>query len=119
MSDDFFQLVERDTIGGWSCVNHDVEWRCAGKQQHSAKLTKPSFQTISIDGGSAVFRDDETDTSVLETRKGSDSPNIEVFGSESLPCSCDAAQMRATRDAASALKRLGLTRRRTCSGAAR
>ena len=100
-------------------MNHDIEWWRVRKHQRSAEFTKPSFQTISIDGGFAVFRDDETDTSMLETRKGSDSPNIEVFGSESLPYSCDAAQMRATRNAASALKRLGLTRRRTCSGAAR
>ena len=65
-----------------------------------------------------MLRDDEANTGMLETRKGSDSPNVEMFGSESLPCSCDAAQLRAVRDAASALKRLGLTRRRTCSGAA-
>jgi hypothetical protein len=66
-----------------------------------------------------MLRNDETDAGMLETRKGSDSPNVEMFGSESLPCSCDTAQLCAARDAASALERLGLTRRRTCSGAAR
>ena len=119
MSDDPFQFVERDTIGGWSRVNHDVEWRCAWQQQYSAKLTKPSLQSIPVDCGFAVLRNDEADAGVVETRKGSDSPNVEMFGSESLPCSCDAAQLRAERDPASALERLGLTRRRTCSGAGR
>ncbi len=119
MSDDFFQLGERGTIGRWSCVNHDVERRRARKQQHSAKLAKPSFQAIPVDRGSAVLRDDEAEASMVEMRKGSDSPNVKMFGSESLPCSCDAAQLRAARDPASALERLGLTRRRTCSGAAR
>jgi hypothetical protein len=100
-------------------MNHDVERRSAWKQQQSAQLAKPSFQPIPVDRGSAVLRNDEADAGMVETRKGSDSPNVEMFGSESLPCSCDAAQLRAARDAAAALERLGLTRRRTCSGAAR
>ena len=100
-------------------MNHDVEWWCAGEQQHSTKLTKPSFQAIPVDRRSAMLWNDEADTGMVETRKGSDSPNVEMFGSESLPCSCDAAQLYAAGDAASALERLGLTRRRTCSGAAR
>jgi hypothetical protein len=66
-----------------------------------------------------MFRDYDADAGMIETRKGSDSPNVEMFGSESLTLSCDVAQLSATRDAARALERVRPTRRRTCSGAAR
>ena len=90
-SDDFLQLLEGGAICRRPGVNYDVERRRSGKEQDSTELPQSPLEAIPLDGGSAVLGNDEADPGVLETRKGSDSPNVQMFGSESLPCSCDAA----------------------------
>ena len=83
--DDRLELVERHPIGGRASVNHHVEWGCDGQHHRPAELSQPALQAVSVDGGSTVLRHDDADAGVLETRKGSDSPNVEMFGSEPLP----------------------------------
>ena len=100
-------------------MNDEIDGGCAVENELPAMLAKATLEPVSRDSGLPVFGYDQANTGVLETRKGSDHPNIEMFGSESLPCSCDAAQFVAACDAATVLERRGLTRRRTCSGAAR
>jgi hypothetical protein len=52
-----------------------------------------------------VLRHDEADTWMIEMRKGSVHPNVEMFGAKALPCSRDLTELRATCDAMTARKR--------------
>jgi len=101
------------------CVDDDVHRRRGGQQHHPTELAQSPFQRVPLDRGPSMLRDHEAHSSMGKTQKGSDHPDVEMSGSEPLPCSCDSAKLSATCDAASVLERRCpascLTRRRTCS----
>lgn len=93
-------------------MQHQIDRGRPGENARSHDLAKPALQPIAVDRGAPVLRDNESGTRVASARKGSDYPNIEVFGAESLPCSRDHAQLGAARDAMTTRKSGGRTRRR-------
>ena len=81
-------------------VHHGQPWEDDG----SCQLAKTAFQQVTLDRRLSVLRDDEPNTGVPSTRKGSAHPNVEMFGAKALPCSRDLPQLGATRDAMTARK---------------
>lgn len=117
--DESAQLGELQPVCRRSCMDDDIHRRRVGQQHGPTELAQPPLQRVPLDRGSAMLRDDQAHSSMRQTQKGSDHPDVEMSGSEPLPCSCDCAKLSATCDAASGLERRcpasRLTRRRTCS----
>ena len=117
--DDCAQRGELQRVGSGPGVNDEVHGRRVGQQDRATELAEASLQRVALHRGAPMPGHDEAHPSMGETRKGSDHPNIEMFGAEPLPCSCDCAKLSATCDAAARLERRCparcLTRRRTCS----
>lgn len=105
------ELVEAQTVCRRSCVDDHVDGGQLREDHCSCQFAKPALQEVPLDRRLSVLGDHEPDPWVTETRKGSAHPNVEMFGAKSLPCSRDLAQLGATRDAVTARKRGGSTRR--------
>jgi hypothetical protein len=86
---DLHELIEGDAVGRRPRVNHHVQRLRVGQEQRSTELAKAPLQAVSVDCRSSVLRYDEPHTRELETRKGSDHSNVEMFCSKSLPRSCN------------------------------
>lgn len=117
--DGIHEFHECHTVGRRAGMYDEIDRRHAGKNLPPTDLTESPLQAVPFNSGMRVFRNNESDARVVETRKGSNHPNVEVFGSESLPFSCDLSQLGAMCDATPSVKRLAVTRRRTCWGVAR
>ena len=93
------QLFERELVGGRAHMEHEIDRRSSGKDSRTHDLPQTALETIAVDRGPPVLRHHQPGTWVSGVRKGSNYPNVEMFGAESLPCSCDLAKLGATRDA--------------------
>lgn len=72
-------------------MQHQIDRGRPWEDSRPRDLAQAALQPISVDGGAPVLRNHESSARVADVRKGSDYPNIEVFGAESLPCSRDHA----------------------------
>ena len=73
------------SICGRPGMDDDIQSRRIRKNVLSRELPQATLQSISIDGRSPMLRNDESDSRMRKIRKGSNHPNVEMFGSESLP----------------------------------
>ncbi len=85
-------------------MNDHVDWWQCFKQYRSRDLAQPALEKVALDRGFAVLGNNDTNTQMPETRKGSAHPNIKMFGSKALPCSRNCTQLRAAGDAAASRK---------------
>ena len=110
------QLLEGCCIRVGSSEDHHVRGSERRKQPRASELAQTPADEIPLDDRLLVQRDDQTDAGVRQ--KGSECPNLEVLGSDSLPCSANILQLPSARDPVSAREgRRGLRRRRTCLAA--
>lgn len=86
---------------GVSCVRrrqraHDhVDVRQCGEHIDPYDFAKPAFHAIALHGRVRIFRHDDPCPGV--TQKGSDEPNLEMRGSESLPLQADSLERAVPR----------------------
>ena len=112
------QLIERRAVGVGPGEDHHVHWAGLGKESYPCDLAQAPAQEIPAHDRFLVERDDDADTRVRQ--KGSEGPNLEVLGSDSLPCPANVLQLPPARDAMTPREGnglRGLRRRRTCSAA--
>jgi hypothetical protein len=96
------QLCERRAIGIWADPDHHVRSHVEWKQSNPGKFTESALELISRHGRVPEPRDDQPDTCAGAWRtheRGSDGPNLQVRGSETLPLLRDTLQFRASRNA--------------------
>ena len=94
------QVCERRAIGFWADANHHIGRHVEWEQPDPGELTESPFELISRHGRVTEPRDDQPDTraGAWRTReRGSDGPNLQVRGSETLPLLRDTLQFRASR----------------------
>jgi hypothetical protein len=100
-------------------MDDNIEWWRIWKNELPEEFSQPPLESISDDRRLPILGHDQSNARMIQMRKGSDHPNIEMLGSESLPCSCNITQIGAVSNSAAALEWLRLMRRRTCSEAGR
>ena len=99
--------------------NDDVTRRCGqqGKDLEADDFAKASLEAIAFHDRVTVFRNDDADPWI--TPKGSEKPNLEVFGSSSLPFTQNLVEIRPSSQALPSRVGGVLRRRRTCWAAGR
>ena len=109
----------------WSNPDDDVHRDVRGQDSSSRKLSKTSLDSIPGYGRAPEAGNDQADPSLCPGRmheRGSDDPNLEERGSDTLPLLRDTLQLRASCNARTSRKperRVGRVRlRRTCPGCA-
>lgn len=91
---------------------HAKQWKQLGPHE----LAKPPLQAVSIHGRMMMARHDDPDA--RESKRGSENPDIEMHGPNSLPLSNDGLNILAPRQSLATRKRKAVvTRLRTCSEA--
>jgi hypothetical protein len=106
-------------VGPRARANHKVD-TSLGKQRKNiapCDFPKTSLQAIPLHNGMPVLRDNDADPWM--TQKGSEDPNLEVFGSSSLPFTQNPLQIRSPRQPKPTGIGSALRRRRTWSAAGR
>ena len=79
------QHLERRLIGSRSGAYDDISSQCRNERENLAPedFPKSSFQAVALHDRTPVLRNNDTNPGM--TQKGSEEPNLEVFGSSSLP----------------------------------
>ena len=78
--------------------NRDVEWRSfaeRGQQLDAHDLAQPALEPVTIDSGMLMKRHDDSDA--RRAKRGSEDPDIEMRGPNSLPLSNDGLYVQAPR----------------------
>ena len=111
--------IERYFIRARSGAYDEVSRQVGNEREDITPYDFPesSLQTIALHNGPSVFRNDDTNPWV--TQKGSEDPNLEVFGSRSLPFAKDFLQVRSPGQTKSPGIGSALRRRRTSLAAGR
>jgi hypothetical protein len=94
------KLGERCTIGIGADPDHDVSCHIEWEQPNPGQFTESPLQLIARHGRVSEPRDDQPDTRAGGWRtheRGSDGPNLQMRGSETLPLLRDTLQFRASR----------------------
>jgi hypothetical protein len=94
------QFGERSAIGIRADSDHDIRCHVDGKQSDPGQLTEPALELVSRHGGMSEARDDQSHARAGPWRtheRGSDGPNLQMRGSETLPLLRDTLQFRASR----------------------
>lgn len=88
------QHLERCLVGSWSGAHNEIYSQYWDKREDLAphNFPKSSLEAIALHDGPVVLRND--DANPWMTQKGSEDPNLEVFGSSSLPFTKDLLQIR-------------------------
>jgi hypothetical protein len=86
----FTQFGRTGHIGRWQRANDYVDVRQPGEYVHPYDFAEPSFHPIAVDRGMRIARYDDPRPGI--TQKGSDVPNLEVRGSDSLPLQADSLE---------------------------
>ena len=114
---------ERRSVGLGTDPDDDVRCQIGRQDPRSRELPQATLDSISRYGGLPKPRNDQADTSVPPGRmheRGSDCPNLEERGSDSLPLFPDSPKFGASCDARTSReseRRVGRVRlRRTCPG---
>lgn len=104
---------ERDTIGTRRCSNDDVSRnRHERKDLEPNDLAEPALEAVSFHDRVPVLRNDDANPRI--TQKGSEKPNLEVFGSSSLPFPQNPVEIRPSCQALPSRVEAMFRRRRTC-----
>ena len=113
------QRFERGLIGLWPGTHNDIRGQVWNQRENITPhdFPKPSLQAIPLHDGTPMLRNDDTDPRM--TQKGSEEPNLEVFGSSPLPFAKNFLQIRPSRQSVSPRVGSVLRRRRTWSAAER
>ena len=113
------ERLERRVVRIVTRSNRNVERRAgaqAGKQLEPYQLAQPALETVSIDGGVLMTRHDDSDA--RRSKRGSEDPDIEMHGPNSLPLSNDGLDVDTPRQPVATRESKAIVRRlRTCSGA--
>jgi len=111
--------VERGAVGLVPRANRYVERRLApkgGQQLQADEFAEPSLETVAIHGGVLMARHHDSDT--RRSERGSEDPDIEMHGPNSLPLSNDGLDVDTPRQSVATRESKAVVRRlRTCSGA--
>ena len=115
------QPVEGERVCVGACANGQIDrWLSSQcwQQFRPHQLAQATLEPVAIHGRLMMTRDDDGDTRMSE--RGSDYPDIEVPGPDSLPLSNDSLNLGASRQPARTRKPESVVRRRrTCPGAGR
>ena len=111
--------LERRLVGPRAGPNDQVgsQSRHEWKNLAPYDFPKSSLETIALHDGALVLRNDDADPWMMQ--KGSEDPNLEVFGSSSLPFAKDFLQIRPPGQTQPTGVGSALRRRRTWLGAER
>lgn len=86
------------------------------QQLQANELAKAPLEAVAIDGGVLVTRHDDPDAG--NAKRGSEDPDIEMYGPDSLPLSNDGLYVEAPRQPVATRKiEAVVTRLRTCLAA--
>ena len=113
------QHLEGCFIGSRSGTHDDIGSE-SGKERENLPpedFPKPPFQAVTLHDRMPVLWNDDADSWM--TQKGSEDPNLEVFGSSSLPFTQDLLQIRPPGETNPTGVGSVLRRRRTWSAAGR
>ena len=113
------QRVKRGRIGTWPGTHDKISSQVWNQRENITPhdFPKPSLQAIPLHNGTPVLRNNDTDPRM--TQKGSEEPNLEMFGSSSLPFAKNLLQIRPSRQSVPSRVGSVLRRRRTWSAAER
>jgi hypothetical protein len=115
----FHQLIseniERCLIGSTLCFDYGIEGLQSSKNLRPYDLPQPAFESIARNGCVAVLRNDESDTRM--TQRGSENPDLEMLGPNTLPLSPYLLNVRALREPMAPREGKPPMRQRTSSGA--
>ena len=95
------ERAERRRIRLAACPDHKIDRRGRRQEARAHQFAQAALQSIAVDRRLRVTRYDQADAGVIE--RGSDGPNVQVRGSDSLPLSrntlklCPARQSMAPR----------------------
>jgi hypothetical protein len=113
------QRVERGAVRFTPRANGDISrtvtsGRAQGRKQlESRELLQTALESVAVDGGVLMARHDNPNTRNAE--RGSEDPDIEIRGPNSLPLSNDALNIEAPRQPVATRKTEAVvTRLRTC-----
>jgi hypothetical protein len=111
--------LERCLVGPRAGTYDQVGSQCRHERKNLAPndFPKSSLETIALHDGALVLRNDDADPWMMQ--KGSEDPNLEVFGSSSLPFAKDFLQIRPPSQSQPTGVGSVLRRRRTWLGAER
>jgi hypothetical protein len=113
------QSVDRGGVRLASRANGEIDGGLFAKRRKkfdTHELSQAPFQSIAIDGRALMARDNDTNAWKLE--RGSDDPDIEMYGPNTLPLSNDGLYVGAPRQSISTREgKSAVMRLRTCSGA--
>lgn len=107
----FLQLHKRRLVRGRPGANHNVERRKKRKDYLPEDLAQASFDSIPIYGVATILGNNDSDSRA--TKKGSEEPNLEIRGSESLPLLAYRIELSFPREPLGPREASTLRRRRT------
>ena len=113
------ELIEPRRIGTWTSPDDEIrtEIRQEREDLASHQLPQATLQAVAFHDRMPVLRND--DANPWMTQKGSEEPNLEVFGSSSLPFAQDLLQIRPPGETQPPRVGGALRRRRTSLAAGR
>ena len=111
--------IERYVVSAWSGTDDEVGRQAGNERENVAPHDFPEspLQAIALHDRTSVLWNDDADPWV--TQKGSENPNLEVFGSSSLPFAKDFLQVRPPGQTKAPGIGSALRRRRTLLAAGR
>jgi hypothetical protein len=113
------ERVERRVVCIVTRADRHVDGRALaqrGQEFDAHDFAQPALETVAIDGGVLMTRHHDPDARRAE--RGSEDPDIEMHGPDSLPLSNDGLYVRAPRQLVATRKSKAVVRRpRTCSEA--
>ena len=88
------KCLERRFVGSWSSAYNNISSQHWNERENltAQDLPKSPFQAVPLHNRMPVLRNN--DAYPWMTQKGSEDPNLEVFGSSSLPFAQDLLQIR-------------------------
>ncbi len=96
------KLADIRCVRRWKCAHYDIDVRQTREHIDTYDFAKPAFHSVAIDPGVRVFRHDNSGPGV--TQKGSDVPNLDMRGSDSLPLQADRLERALPRQPMAARK---------------
>lgn len=95
------ELVEARVVRLGSNAKDQVGREVRRQESHSAQLTEPALEAVSGNGGMLEAGHDQADArsrSRWTRERGSDDPDLDMRGSDALPLSRDALNLRTPRN---------------------
>ncbi len=111
------QVFNRNAVRRRQCAHNNIHDGQDREHVDPYDFAEPSFHEVAIHGGTPVARHNDADP--WGTQKGSDPPNLELRGSDSLPFFAYRLELFLPRQPRRGRKAMSLRRRRTSTAASR